>query len=126
MTSRSQSALRNVLLPALALVAAVAGAGCDDPLPIYAPNCVEDGCESGTCYRYASTASSSDSFCTAECVTDAECPFGGYCFEIDGDPNMTRACFAACSNDFDCEDGWLCTEAIDADTGMPRGNICLP
>lgn len=117
----------NVLLSAIALVAVAAGAGCsNDPLPIYTPNCIEDGCESGTCYRYASRPESTDSFCTADCNTDAECPFSGYCFEIAGDPNRTKACFAGCTNDLNCEDGWLCTEAIDADTGAVRGNICLP
>lgn len=112
---------------AVALVAAAAAAGgCgNDPLPFYAADCIDDGCDSGTCYRLSSAGGQTHSFCTAECNGHEDCP-GGYCFSLDGDPNGTRGCFQACGDDDDCDSDWLCEDAVNADTGAVEGRICVP
>lgn len=121
---RSYDPIRWLVAAALVAAAAVAGCG-NDPLPFYAPDCIDDGCASGSCFRLAPTPAQTYSYCTVECNDHSDCP-GGFCFELDGDPNHTKACFQSCGDDLDCDGGWLCEDAVDADSGATLGRICAP
>lgn len=62
----------------------------------------------------------SDSFCSAECQSDAECPDGGACQSaVFGTP----LCYQRCAFDDECVDGSACVDVVGEHHFDP---VCLP
>src|SRR5690349_16271768 len=66
-----------------------------------------------------------DSQCSHTCSTDVDCPGGGACYSLFGDPSGATICYQRCSSDFDCfNGGFVCTTATMG--GVPTDAICIP
>lgn len=115
--------MRHLLAFAFSLLAF----GCftnDDRAGIY-ESCGDDSCQSGlTCYTVAFEVGRDGAMCTDNCETDADCPFGGACFGLVGDPVEQRVCFERCDFDDDCPRNFLCANAEYM--GEVVDGICLP
>lgn len=80
-------------------------------------------CMAGTeCNTIAWEEGRDGAMCTAGCESDADCPYGGLCFGLVGDPVDQRVCFERC--DLTCAPGFVCADA-EMD-GMVVAGICLP
>jgi len=66
----------------------------------------------------------SGAFCSLSCQTNADCPAGGVCMALAGDPNETYLCYAVCGAEQQCPAGLLCTP-LEGD-GVGSDDACLP
>ena len=116
--------MRHLLLAALFSVLAMGCFSNDDRVGIY-ESCASDPCQAGlTCYTVAFEAGRTGSMCTDQCEVTADCPFGGACFGLVGDPVEQRVCFERCDVDFDCPRNFICANAEYM--GEIIDGICLP
>jgi hypothetical protein len=113
---------------ALAAVVALA-AGCGSGAPPYAA-CTDDldcPAPSDACYRLRFTrsdgAEADGRLCSAACVGDEDCPLGGACVALEGDPAGTFFCAQRCAVSADCYAGFACTAVEGAERTM---QLCLP
>ena len=111
--------------PALALLLAACGAGA----PPYA-ECVDEldcPAPSDACYELRFTRSDGTEaegrMCSLACASDADCPEGGACVALAGDPSSTFFCAQRCEASADCYAGFACTAVDGADRSM---RLCLP
>ncbi len=103
-------------LAGAALVAALAGLGCDDTAdpvhPSYDPCAPDEPCGLSTACRRAGlvTTDASASFCTAECSFSRECPgVSARCVAVSIDDGGLRGqCYRGCETSRDCRDGTVC------------------
>lgn len=61
-----------------------------------------------------------DAICTGYCRADYDCPFGGACLSLSGEPAI---CYQRCDRDYDCAPGFAC---LQTDDGTFLDYICLP
>lgn len=114
---------RGLALPALWLL--ILGACASTPM--YAPCDESRDCEgpADRCYRLRFTRTDGTegdgTLCSKRCDADADCPGGGTCLALAGDPEGTFICFEPCAGDV-CYEGHACT-AVD---GASTDAICLP
>lgn len=80
--------------------------------------------EADGCFLVALDAVRKDRMCSRYCEVDADCPGGGACFALEGDPSDARICFARCRRDADCELGFVCAVALEGQTAVD--DICVP
>lgn len=111
-----------------ALALALLLAGCGTSSPPYAA-CVDDldcPAPSDACYRLRFTRSDGTEadgrMCSAGCATDADCPEGGVCLALEGDPGETFFCAQRCEVSAHCYAGLACT-MVDGERTM---QVCLP
>jgi len=116
---------RGLLVAAALMVAA----GCGANAPTYA-GCGDDldcGRAEDRCTRVLFTRSDGTegdgALCTPACASDADCPEGGACVALEGDPTETFFCASRCAASADCYAGFACTEVEGADRTM---RLCLP
>lgn len=111
-----------------ALAATLLAGACTGGIPVYSP--CDDGsdCEAPATGCYELLISRSDgseaagTFCSRDCETDADCPSGGTCLALAGDPEARFLCMALCTEAAHCYDGLRCTP-VD---GVSGADICLP
>ncbi len=119
--------MQRLLLPALALVFGLAS-GCSNGADKgFYELCSDGECMGGTsCDTIAWERGRDGAMCTADCESDADCPFGGACFGLVGDPVDQKVCFARCDVDRDCAGGggYVCADA-ELEGSVVAG-ICLP
>lgn len=115
--------MRAVLLAGLLLTACGSGA------PPYA-ECVDDlDCDAPSMACYAVRLTRSDgsegdgAFCSADCTSDADCPEGGVCLSLEGDPSGRFFCVDRCTGSGDCYAPFVCT-AVEGDASSMQ--VCLP
>lgn len=111
-------------LLALLSLTLLAAAGCgSDVGRDYYELCSGNQCQAGTeCNTIAWEDGRDGAMCTAQCETDADCPYNGLCFGLVGDPVDQRVCFERC--ELSCAPGFVCADA-EMD-GMVVAGICLP
>ncbi len=118
-TGRRGLGLRSLLF-ALALGACASA-------PMYAPCDDSRDCDepADRCYRLRFTRSDGTdgdgTLCSKRCDADEDCPGGGTCLALAGDPDANFLCFEACGGDT-CFAGHVCT-AVD---GAMTAAVCLP
>lgn len=66
-----------------------------------------------------------DGYCTANCMTNADCGAGGVCI-LDVNANLGSRCYASCSGDDDCRDGYICGGVMIPGAGGFVPNSCRP
>ncbi|HJK93233.1 MAG TPA: hypothetical protein RMH85_33180 [Polyangiaceae bacterium LLY-WYZ-15_(1-7)] len=116
---------RHLFAFALFALAPLAGCFGDDDAGYYQSCADGEQCLSDTtCFTVAFERDRDGAMCTANCETDADCPFGGACFGLVGDPVEQRVCFERCRDDRDCPPEFLCANA-ERD-GEIVDAICLP
>lgn len=100
--------------------------GCGAGAPPYA-ECVDDLDCPNTCYRLLFTRSdgteATGQFCSNACEGDADCPEGGACIGLEGDPADSLFCVARCETSADCYVGLACTQ-LEGAAELERA--CLP
>jgi hypothetical protein len=114
---------------AAALAFAFALSGCSPAAPPYAV--CGDGLEceapSDACYRVTLTRSDGTvgeaRVCSLACTSDDECPDGGACLALEGDPTQTFFCVERCATSSECYAGLACT-TVEGAAGTMRA--CLP
>ncbi|HJL17000.1 MAG TPA: hypothetical protein RMH99_15150 [Sandaracinaceae bacterium LLY-WYZ-13_1] len=113
----------------LVLAGALALTGCGAGAPTYAA-CTDDlDCSepSDACYRLRFTRTDGTEadgrLCSLGCASDADCPEGGACVALDGDPEARFFCAARCETSTDCYAGFACTRVEGADRTM---QLCFP
>ena len=80
------------------------------------------------CYTVAFEVGRDGTMCSDSCVDDNDCPFGGACYELIGDPiEGQRICYDRCiAARNDCAIGFECRPTLD-EADNPTGDaICLP
>jgi hypothetical protein len=96
--------------------------------PPYARCGGDVSCAMGTCSSISFTrtdgTNASGSFCTSECLMDADCPDEGACIALGHDPSRTFFCVKRCTTSSDCTSGLACT-TLTANDGTSFG-ACLP
>ena len=114
--------------PFLGAALALVLLGCGSGAPPYA-ECVDDldcGEPSDACYevRLGRTdgTEATGAFCSATCASDAECPEGGACIALAGDPTGTFFCADRCVTAADCYAPFACTTI----EGVAAMQVCLP
>jgi hypothetical protein len=118
-----------VRAPALAIAALALAAGCGSGAPPYAACVDELDCPapSDACYRLRFTrsdgAEADGRLCSLTCASDEDCPEGGACVALEGDPENTYFCAQRCGASADCYAGFACTMVEGADRTM---QLCLP
>ena len=80
-----------------------------------------DGCYEVLYTRDDGTAAGGP-FCTLQCAGDEDCPDGGTCLALVGDPERRFICFDRCADSADCFSGLTCTMTAGG-TATPA---CLP
>ncbi len=91
----------------------------------------QDCVAGATCFTVTNpTNGIPDSFCSASCVDDLDCPvdvatgYGGACFSVESgseiDDLVVPICYARCDFDTDCPLGFGCFDTTAADP------VCLP
>ncbi|MCC7534806.1 MAG: hypothetical protein IT379_01260 [Deltaproteobacteria bacterium] len=85
------------------------------PLPFYENGCESTGCVSpAQCLELTNTADgSTDTFCSAACTTDSECGINAWCVL---QFSSSSICFEACASNADCPFGWMCENVEDFET----------
>jgi len=95
--------------------------------PMYAPCDESRDCESPAdrCYRLRFARSDGTegdgTLCSKRCAADDDCPGGGRCLALAGDPARTFLCFEPCRSDT-CYVGHACTAIVGAEADA----VCLP
>jgi hypothetical protein len=124
---RLASALATALAFTLGL--ALSSGGCTGGLPAYAPCEDGRGCDdpAQACYELRLTRSDGSEatgrLCSQRCASDADCPEGGACLSLEGDPEGRLLCLARCEGPEGCYQGLRCTEVTGASATMAA---CLP
>lgn len=105
--------------------------GCSSGAPPYAGCGGALGCAGGDCVELLYTAldgsEGGGTFCTALCVSDADCTAldgatDAACVTLDRDAPLRYLCAARCTEPSDCYAGLRCTETNDVSVG----SVCLP
>ncbi len=113
----------HLLCPALLCLGAL---GCSPTDGWYEDCDSSSACVGSTvCVRVAFEEGRTGRMCSAQCERHADCPFGGACYELVGDPQPgLRYCYARCVDELDCAPGFTCADAQMGDTTVD--GICLP
>ncbi len=129
---------RSTILGSTLVLAAFSLSACggdDDsgghPTPLYAAcaTTTECGAPADTCITIAWEPGRDGAMCSLYCdnagVASPDCPSGGSCWELVGDPVPgTRICYESCTSDTDCPLDFTCANA-EMD-GTIVDHICLP
>lgn len=101
----------------LILLAIGLAPGCFDPGAVYLPNGAQctsfndypaptaDVCEGGLCLALSPNKQNMAGFCSADCMSDADCTPHDTCVSVLGQPPY---CLRMCVTDEDCFDSFVC------------------